>query len=148
MIIFQPGKPRQTYCKQYLHSDEYPYFINGSEQVFLEENKIALSICYELSVPQHSANAHNSGAIIYLSSVAKSADGVEKAVKTLSGIANKYSMTVLMSNCIGHCDNFDCGGKTSVWNDKGELLDQLNNSNEGLLIFDSITTCVIKKQLD
>jgi predicted amidohydrolase len=96
MIIFQPGKPKQVYCKQHLHSDEYPYFINGNEQVFLNEdkNKIALSICYELSVPEHPANAYKSGANIYLASVAKTVDGVEKAIKSLSGIARKYSMTV------------------------------------------------------
>ena len=28
MIIFQPDSPRQTYSKQQLHSDEFPYFIN------------------------------------------------------------------------------------------------------------------------
>src|SRR5688500_11659863 len=27
MIIFQPHKSRQTYSKQYLHPDEYPFFI-------------------------------------------------------------------------------------------------------------------------
>jgi predicted amidohydrolase len=34
LIIFQPNKPRQTYSKQYLHEDEYPYFVKGEGQVF------------------------------------------------------------------------------------------------------------------
>ena len=34
MIIFQPGKPGQVYSKQYLHSDEEPYFVKGNQQVF------------------------------------------------------------------------------------------------------------------
>jgi predicted amidohydrolase len=149
MIIFQPGKPRQVYSKQHLHADEYPYFVNGNQQIFLEENKnkIALSICYELSVPEHPENAYKNEANIYISSVAKSVSGVERALKSLSEIAKKYSMTVFMSNCIGHCDNFDCGGKTSVWNDKGELMGQLNDTNEGILIIDTDTKELIKKTL-
>ena len=141
MIIFQPHKPRHTYSKQYLHQDEHPYFINASQQAVLEErkNKIALAICYELSVPEHSENASKSGAEIYIASVAKSVSGVEKAVKSLSEIAGKYSMTVLMSNCIGHCDDFECGGKTSVWNSKGLLIAQLNDKDEGIIILDTDT---------
>jgi hypothetical protein len=48
-------------------------------------------------------------------------------------------MTVLMSNCVGQCDNFVAAGRTSVWNDKGELLGQLNNTAEGFLLFDTQT---------
>lgn len=39
MIIFQPDKPRLTYSKQQLHSDEFPYFINGEEQIILTIDK-------------------------------------------------------------------------------------------------------------
>ena len=149
MIIFQPHKPRQTYSKQYLHSDEYPYFVSGQRQAILIENKnkTAIAICYELSVPEHSEDAHKSGAKIYIASVAKSVDGVEKAVKSLSAIASKYSMTVLMSNCVGQCDGFECGGKTSIWNNKGLLTGQLNDTNEGILIIDTDTQELIEKTL-
>ena len=147
MIIFQPNKPRLTYFKQHLHEDEFPYFMNGAKQAPLAKNKIALAICYELSVPQHSKNAFENGAKIYIASVAKSVNGVEKAIKTLSDIAKKYSMTVLMSNCIGCCDNFECGGKTSIWNNKGVLLAQLNNRNEGILIIDTDAEQAIEKTI-
>lgn len=36
MVIFQPLTHRQTYAKQYLHSDEIPYFKNGTEQTILK----------------------------------------------------------------------------------------------------------------
>jgi predicted amidohydrolase len=147
MIIFQSHKPRQIYSKQYLHPDEYLYFANGQHPVFLKENKnkISLAICYELSVPQHSDNAYKSGANIYIASVAKSVMGVEKAIESLSGIAHKYSMTVLLSNCVGICDGVECGGKTSAWNNKGLLLGQLNDTNEGILIIDTETEELIEK---
>ncbi len=126
MVLFQPHQTRQTYSKKYLHRDEEEFFISGQSLAGLIGNKtnIALAICYELSVPEHSENAFKAGAEIYIASVAKSANGVEKASESLSHIAKKYSMTVLMSNCIGHCDNFDCGGKTSIWNNKGLLIGQ------------------------
>jgi predicted amidohydrolase len=139
MIIFQPHRPRQTYSKQYLHIDEYPYFFSGYQQGLLSGYKIALAICYELSIPDHSADAAKNGAEIYLVSVAKSAAGIEKAAESLAGIAQKYGMTVLLSNCVGHCDDFDCGGKTAIWNNEGILAGQLNDKDEGILMIDTVT---------
>lgn len=147
MIIFQPHKARQIYSKQYLHADEDPFFVSGHHQVFLTEhnNTIAPAICYELSVPEHAENAHKNGAGIYLVSVAKTASGVEKAFQSLAGTAKKYSMTVLMSNCLGHCDNFESAGNTAVWNNKGQLVGQLNDRDEGILIFDTDTQEIITR---
>ena len=76
-------------------------------------------------------------------SVAKTNSGVEKAIGTLSGIAEKYSMIVLLSNSVGPCDNFIAAGKSSIWNNKGSLLAQLDDSDEGLLIFDTDTNEII-----
>lgn len=145
MILFQPNQARQLYAKKYLHADEEPFFISGQSTVSSigPKNSIALAICYELSVPEHSTNAHKSGAEIYIASVAKTADGVEKASKTLSEIAKKYSMTVFMSNCVGYCDNFESAGKTAVWNHQGTLIGQLDDTREGILIFDTNTKEVI-----
>ncbi|MBA4184569.1 MAG: carbon-nitrogen hydrolase family protein [Acidobacteria bacterium] len=149
MVLFQPHEARQTYSKKYLHSDEEEFFVSGQSSISLLDGKIniALAICYEISVPEHAENAYKRGAGVYIASVAKSADGVEKAVKTLSEIAGKYSMTVLMSNCVGHCDNFESAGKSSVWNDKGLLIGQLNDTNEGILIFDTDTQKLIEKTI-
>jgi len=147
MILFKPNKPRQVYSKKYLHSDEEPFFIGGqNDSTFIDNTNMALSICYEISVPEHSENAFKNGAGIYIASVAKSVAGVSKAVNTLSGTARKYSMTVLMSNCVGHCDDFDCGGKSSVWNNKGLLLGQLGDESEGILILDTETKELVEKK--
>jgi hypothetical protein len=42
-----------------------------------------------------------------------------------------------MSNCIGFCDDFESAGQTSVWDDNGILKGQLDNLNEGLLVYDT-----------
>jgi predicted amidohydrolase len=149
MVIFQPHQIRQTYTKRYLHSDEMPFFVNGENDVelIIDNTKIALAICYEISIPEHSENAFQKGADVYIASVAKTADGVKKAVQGLSDIANQYSMTVLMSNSIGYCDNFESAGTTSIWNDQGLLLGQLNDVGEGILIVDTHTQELIEKTL-
>lgn len=148
LIIFQPGQLRQIYSKQYLHEDEYPYFINGQQQVFLSgKKKIALAICYEVSVPEHAEHAFKNGAEIYLASVAKTQQGVEKATASLSHIARSYSVPVLMSNCVGPSDNFISAGASSVWNAHGVLVAQLNTTDEGILVFDTETEEVIEARL-
>jgi predicted amidohydrolase len=149
MIIFQPHKPRQTYFKQYIHPDEEPFFTRGYYQRGLlgSTDKIALAICYELSIPEHSEKASQTGAEVYVASVAKTVEGVERAITTLSGIASKYSMLVLMANCVGESDETICGGKTSVWNRDGVLLGQLSDTSEGLLIFDTNSLQVMRFNL-
>jgi predicted amidohydrolase len=149
MVIFRPGVPREVYCKQHLHADELPFFVNGDGQVYLNEgaDKIGLCICYELSVPAHAEQVYLNGAGVYLSSVAETPAGVKRAAVKLAATAMKYGMAVLMSNYIGHCDNFDCGGGSAVWNKKGVLLAQLEDTREGLLIFNTETEEIIEKLL-
>lgn len=149
MILFAPYTSRQTYYKKYLHADEESFFIGGENFTgsIAGKAKIALAICYELSVPEHSATAFKNGAEIYIASVVKTAKGVEKAIETLSGIARQYSMTVLMANAVGEADGTECGGKSGVWNNKGLLQGQLSATNPGLIVFDTHTGQLIQKLL-
>lgn len=144
MLVFQPKRPREVYSKKYIHADEEPFFIPGENTAPLMDYRISLGICYELSVPQHAEDAAKSGAEIYLTSVAKTAVGVEKAYQSLSETARKYSMIVMMANCVGLCDNFEAAGQSAAWNDKGVLLGQLDSTNEGLLILDIRTNELTK----
>lgn len=141
MIVFQAHQQRQVYSKTYLHADEEPYFVSGKgiTSIKIKEYNVAPAICYELSIPEHAENASRNGADVYIASVAKSADGVKNAYISLSEIAKKYSMSVLMSNCVGPSDNFLSTGKSSVWSKDGTLLRQLDDKSEGLLIFDTVS---------
>lgn len=147
LVLFQSRKARQVYSKKYLHVDEEEFFISGQSLIDLNVNKtnIALAICYELSVPEHAENAFRKGAKIYIASVAKFVEGIEKALTRLSEIANQYSMTVFMSNCVGESDGLVCAGKTSVWDNRGLLVGQLNDTNEGIIIFDTDANHLIEK---
>ena len=147
LIIFQPNQPRQTYSKQQLHSDEFPYFENGVGQVIIKSNdkNIAPAICYESLQPTHAESAFNLGADVYLASVAKPVNGVEKAFQYFPAVAKQYAMPVLMANCVGFCDNFLSVGNSAVWTKKGELVGQLDDKSEGILIFDTETEEVTER---
>lgn len=149
MIIFEPNKPRQTYSKQQLHSDEFPYFENGDGQVIIKTNdkNIAPAICYESLQQTHSKNAFKLVADVYLASVAKPANGVVKAFDHYPKIAKQYAMPVLMSNCVGLCENFLSVGNSSVWTKKGKLVGQLDDKTEGILMFDTETEEIDKRIL-
>jgi predicted amidohydrolase len=148
MIIFQPKKERITYSKQYLYKTEIGFVSEGSKQIYLHidsKNIIAPAICYELSVPEHSQSAYANNANIYMASVLNSVSGVDDDIQKLSDIAKRYQMTTFMSNYIGQSGGYECAGKSSIWNDEGTLIGQLNNKNEGLLCFDTETKEVFKE---
>lgn len=149
MIIMKANHPRQIYYKQFLHSDELPYFIGGQEDVLLDfdEIKLAPAICYESLLSEHAEKAFNRGANLYVASVAKPMRGLEKAETHYPLIAKRYCMPVLMSNCVGPSDDFLSVGKTGAWNNQGILVGQLDQENEGLLIFDTQTQKATTRQL-
>jgi predicted amidohydrolase len=141
MIFLQPGQPRATYSKHFLHADELPYFVSGENLPLIKTTgpKVALAICYELSIAEHAETAAENGALVYIASVAKSEEGVKKAAEQLSAIASTYQMMVLMSNSVGYSDNFYSAGQSAAWNKQGELLRGLDDKQEGLLILDTDT---------
>lgn len=139
MIFFQPRQPRVWYAKQQLHSDELPYFVPGDKQLLLQTHghTLAPAICYESLQPDHAANAARCGTDIYLASVAKPDRGIVKAFAHYPAIAKQHSLTVLMANSVGPSDNFISAGQSAVWNNRGELVSQLTDRDEGLLVFDT-----------
>ncbi|WP_445383040.1 carbon-nitrogen hydrolase family protein [Robiginitalea sp. IMCC43444] len=150
MIIFQPKQGRKIYSKQRLHPDELPYFEEGDQQLLLTlgSTKIAPGICYESLQRPHAAKAKNLGADIYLASVAKAQNGLEKAFAHYPAMAREFHMPVLMCNCIGFCDTFRSAGQSAIWSAQGSLLGQLKSDQEGMLFFDTESMQVAKMVLD
>lgn len=138
MLIFQPNKPLDLYSKHYLHADELPFFVPGPTRSPISPiaADTAFGICYEITVPQHAQAAHDNGASIYIASVAKTPSGVERAHERLATISHDYSMTVFLSNCVGPCDGSIGGGKSAVWNAQGEVIAQMDDTQEGFIAYD------------
>lgn len=146
MFIFQSNTNIQSYSKQTLHEHETPFFEEGKLQVIIEYGafRIAPAICYESLLESHLINSLNMGANMYVASVAKHQRGIEKAMCYFSKMAKVKAIPILMSNSIGHCDNFESAGQSAIWNKQGELLGQLSASTEGVLIYNTETEQVIR----
>ncbi|WP_407402292.1 carbon-nitrogen hydrolase family protein [Chryseobacterium sp.] len=141
MIIFQPCKEKIIYSKQNLFPSEKELFTKGNKQIivkFENNNIFAPAICYEISDKYHSQNAKVNNASIYIASVLNSKSGIDDDLLKLSSIAKEHNMTVMMSNFIGESGGYDCAGKSSLWNNDGRLIEQLNDYQEGILIYDTI----------
>ncbi len=139
MLIFQPNKKRMVYSKQILHADELPFFTIGNTQTILEikGQKIGIGICYETLQREHFLNTHQNGADIYIASVAKSKNGIEKAFEHFSKVAREFRTPILMANCVGFCDQFMSVGHSAIWNKDGVLLAGLDDTNQGFLMYDT-----------
>ena len=135
LVIFQPNKERSLYSKQYLHEDELPYFVTGAPHsgIIEAERKIALAICYELTIPEHAEKANKNGAEVYIASVAKTVNVVTRNNPRLTEIAKQYKIPVLMCNCVGEFDGNIGGGQSAAWDNHGDLNEVLNKvSTENL----------------
>jgi predicted amidohydrolase len=139
MVIFQPEKERLTYSKQYLYPTEVSTFSVGFNPLVLkfEGDIVASAICYELSNPEHHEFASRNNATVYLASVLNSVNGVDADLKKLSDVAKKYKMVALMANYVGESGGYQCAGRSSVWNETGELVEQLGDKEEGLIVYDT-----------
>ena len=139
MVIFQPGKKRTTYIKKHLFSTEKAFFKSGDSitNLKIKDVNIGLAICYELSVPEHQKMAVDNGADIYIASIVESTEGIEKSLNNMAKTAKDYAIVSLMSNCIGISGEYECAGRSSIWNQEGELIGQLNNYQTGVLIYDT-----------
>ncbi len=148
-LLFRPMSEIQVYSKQFLHADEEPFFEPGptSDGMIHANPCVALAICYELSVPMHAQRAIESGATVYIASVAKTDRGVDEACQRLSKIAREYSIVAMMANCLGLLDGAECVGRSSVWNRNGFRLMQLEPASEGIVVLDYQTENVVAATL-
>lgn len=139
MIIFQPHKERTTYSKQYLYPPEEPIFKAGRNPLVLKfkTEVVSPSICYETTNNAHCEFAKRNKATIYIASVLSSINGIDDERERLSGIARNNRLITLMANYVGKSGGYECAGKSSVWNEKGELIGQLEDKEEGLIIYDT-----------
>ena len=139
LVLFRPGENRRVLSKRYLHPDEYAFFSpsNGSIGVVDFDVKVALAICFEISVPAHIQAATKCGIDLYLATVAKTAHGIREARAVLSAKARHFRLPILLVNSIGRCEGKEAGGGSMVINDKGVVIGQLSSTDEGFLVYDS-----------
>lgn len=151
MLIFRPDSEIIQYSKQYLYETENAFFTAGNNPIVLPfdgKNIVAPAICYETSIEEHSQNAHEKKANIYIASVLNSVNGIDNDLNRISNISKQYNMTAFMSNYTGQSGGYECAGKSTIWNNKGEIIAQLDGNEEAVLIYNMETGEIIKEQIN
>lgn len=137
-ILFSPGQSRRVIHKAYLHDDEVPIFAPGSGQasVLAMSRRVALAICYDISVDAHIEQAAEQCMDVYAASVAKTADGIAAARERLGNKAREYGVPVLVVNSVGTCEGKQAGGRSMVIGANGEIVEALDDIEQAILIYD------------
>ena len=116
--------------------------------ITIENKNISFAICADIDNPLHPENACKRATDIYLASIFFTPNGIANAYRDLQSYAVKHKMNVLMSNFSGESWGYPSAGKSAFWNNKGELIDQMNDSASGLLLVenknDNWTSKVVK----
>lgn len=138
------------YTKQFLHEGEDEFFQSSFDynpMITIEEQKISFAICADIDNPLHPESASKRATDIYIASIFFSPNGIPNAYRDLQNYAQKHKMNVLMSNFSGESWGYPSAGQSAFWNNKGELVGQMNDSDSGLLIVENDnnwTTRVVK----
>jgi predicted amidohydrolase len=139
-FIISPDNSVKIYTKQFLHEGEDVFFQSSFDynpMITVENQKISFAICADIDNPLHPKNASEKDASIYIASIFFSPNGIPNAYRDLQNYAQKYSMNILMSNFSGESWGSPSAGKSAFWNNKGELVAQMNDSDSGLLLVEN-----------
>ncbi len=150
-FIVAPDNSISIYTKQFLHEGEDEFFQSSFDynpMISIENQKISFAICADIDNPPHPENARKRETNIYIASIFFSPNGIPNAYSHLQSYAEQHKMNVLMSNFSGESWGSPSAGQSAFWNNKGELVGQMNDSDSGLLLVenknDSWVTRIIK----
>lgn len=138
-FIISPDDSVSVYTKQFLHEGEDEFFessFDHNPMITIEDQNISFAICADIDNPLHPQNAQKRETDIYIASIFFSPNGIPNAYRDLQSYAQKHQMNVLMSNFSGESWGSPSAGQSAFWNNKGELIAQMNDSDSGLLLIE------------
>jgi len=136
-FIISPDNSVSIYTKQFLHEGEDEFFdstFDYNPMIRIEDQNISFAICADIDNPLHPENARKRETDIYIASIFFSPNGIPSAYRDLQNYAAKHKMSVLMSNFSGESWGSPSAGQSAFWDNKGELIAQMNDSDPGLLL--------------
>jgi predicted amidohydrolase len=139
-FIISPDNSVSIYTKQFLHEGEDEFFessFNYNPMITIENKNVSFAICADIDNPLHAENASKRETDIYIASIFFSPNGIPNAYRDLQSYAEKHKMNVLMSNFSGESWGYPSAGQSAFWNNKGELVGQMNDSDSGLLLIEN-----------
>ena len=132
-----PDNSVSIYTKQFLHTGEEVYYqpsFDYNPTIEIEDERIACAICADIDHSKHPENASKRNSSTYIASIFFSPNGIPQAHQSLQSYASLYQMNVLMANFGGDSYGSPSGGRSAFWNNKGELIAQMKDSDSGLLL--------------
>ncbi|MCD0471371.1 carbon-nitrogen hydrolase family protein [Flavobacterium sp. JAS] len=139
-FIISPDNSVVIYTKQFLHEGEDEFFqssFNHNPMITIEDQQISFAICADIDNPLHPENASKRATDIYIASIFFTPNGIPSAYRDLQSYAQKHQMNILMSNFSGESWGSPSAGQSAFWNNKGELVAQMNDSDSGLLLVEN-----------
>lgn len=136
-FIIAPDDSVSIYTKQFLHEGESDFFdstFDYNPMLTIEDQNISFAICADIDNPLHPENAKKKDTDVYIASIFFSPNGIPNAYRDLQNYAAKHKMNILMSNFSGESWGSPSAGQSAFWNNKGELVAQMNDSDSGLLL--------------
>ncbi|OXB24950.1 carbon-nitrogen hydrolase family protein [Flavobacterium tructae] len=151
-FIIAPDNSVSIYTKQFLHEGEDEFFQSSFDynpMIEIENQKISFAICADIDHPLHPQNACKRETNIYIASIFFSPNGIPNAYRHLQNYAGKHQLNVLMSNFSGESWGSPSAGQSAFWNNKGELIGQMNDTDSGILLVEKLnedwTSKILKK---
>jgi len=141
-FVIYPNKSIDIYTKQHLHDGEEMFYSSSMDYnpiIKLGKERISLAICADINNENHPYQAKKNESTIYLPCIFYSNSGMDDGYEQLKGYAEKFSINILMSNYSGNLWNMKSGGKSAFWNSDGELFDNLDSNDSGILIAEKKT---------
>ena len=148
-ILFPDGS-LSIYTKQFLHAGEEEFFtpcLTNNPMINVENERISLAICADITNPIHPENAHKSHCTIYIASIFYTPGAMAEAFDLLSNYAKTYAMNVLMANFCGETWGKKAGGKSALWSSEGRFIAGLDDASSGLVIGDINQNEIAGKQM-
>lgn len=135
-FIIQPSKQITIYRKRYLHKGEELYFVPSKDNLVyrLKDEFIGMAICADIDNPAHPFDANKCGTTIYAAGVLMSINGIDDAYNKLSTYAGQYKMLAVMANHAVDTGGYITAGRSSIWNENGNLIASAENTEEALVI--------------
>ncbi|MET0946301.1 MAG: carbon-nitrogen hydrolase family protein [Flavobacterium sp.] len=139
-FVIAPDNLVSIYTKQFLHEGEDEFFQSSFDynpMITIKDQKISFAICADIDNPLHPENACKRASDIYIASIFFTPNGIPNAYRNLQSYAENHKMNVLMSNFSGESWGYPSAGQSAFWNNKGELVGQMNDSDSGLLLVEN-----------
>lgn len=146
-----PNDTVSIYTKQFLHTGEEVYYqpsFDYNPMLEIENERISCAICADIDHLEHPKNARKNNTSTYIASIFFSPNGIPQAHQSLQNYASQYQMNVLMANFGGDSYDSPSGGRSAFWNNKGELIAQMEDSGSGLLLIEKRDSNWISKTLN